>query len=461
MKSKALKFCKFIFVVSICFMCISGYKKNQPSSYTFQLDFKGATAESVQVFFDSVGHQEWNEETSKIYKVEHPEGWLRVSSEIPSDIKLIRIDFNNKNSENNKAKYYLRNFAFDDKVMKILDNQEVIDNTDYMNHLKMEENIDALIEINTSGNDPFFILDVSQYHDVVKNLRVSSYLYYLILSIAIWAIVRKIKFCFSSISELFKNLKNNKNLIMKLGFNDFKTKYASSYLGIIWGFINPLITILVYWFVFQVAFKSGDMDGAPFILWFLCGIVPWFFFSEALNSATNSFIEYSYLVKKVKFNVDILPFIKIISSLFVHLFFVVVTFAVMALYGYYPNIYNIQVLYYLFCMIMLVFSITVFTSSVVLFFRDLGQIISIIVNVGFWFTPIGWNVNIVPIQLQIFLKMNPMFYIVQGFRDSFVANNYFWERPYQTVYFWFFVILMFFIGITLFKKLRPHFADVL
>ena len=72
-------------------------------------------------------------------------------------------------------------------------------------------------------------------------------------------------------------------------------------MGIIWGFINPLITIAVYWFVFQVALRTGDVGGKTFILWFIAGIIPWFFFQEALSTSTNVFIEYSYLVKKVRF----------------------------------------------------------------------------------------------------------------------------------------------------------------
>lgn len=460
MKTKLLKGLKFIFVVSVCFFCISGYKVNEQVDYKIQLDFNGKTTESVQLFYDVTGEQQWTEENSaKISKVQKE--WQRADDIVDSNIKFLRIDFDNIDSENIHSTYYLRNLAIDQKTMYIFDSEEIISHIINLNQVSTSLKEDGSIEIVSTGTDPYIVLDISEYHDKVKDLHYTSFLYYLILSVVIWVFLRKIPFCFNSILESFKNLKKNKTLILKLAFNDFKTKYASSYLGIIWGFINPSITILVYWFVFQVAFKSGDIDNIPYILWFLCAIVPWFYFSEALNAATNSFIEYSYLVKKVKFNIDILPFIKIISSLFVHLFFIGVVFIVMSMYGYYPNVYNLQVFYYVACMLLLVYAITLFTSSVVLFFRDLGQIITIIVNVGFWFTPIGWNLAIIPTQFQLYLKMNPMYYIVQGFRDSFVANHFFWERPYQTVYFWFFVLLMMFMGVVMFKKLRPHFADVL
>lgn len=88
-------------------------------------------------------------------------------------------------------------------------------------------------------------------------------------------------------------------MIYKLAKNDFKTKYAGSYLGIIWAFIQPVITVLVYWFVFEVGFRGGsDSLPVPFVLYLVAGIIPWFFFQDGLTGGTNSLLEYSYLVKK-------------------------------------------------------------------------------------------------------------------------------------------------------------------
>ena len=117
--------------------------------------------------------------------------------------------------------------------------------------------------------------------------------------------------------NIFGILKNNRKLIFSLAKNDFKTRFAGSYLGIFWAFVQPVVTILVYWFVFQVGFRNGTVDEFPFVLWLTAGLVPWFYFSEALMGATNSLLEYSYLVKKVVFNIDILPVIKVLSALFV------------------------------------------------------------------------------------------------------------------------------------------------
>lgn len=112
-------------------------------------------------------------------------------------------------------------------------------------------------------------------------------------------------------------------------------------------------------------------------------------------------------------------------------------------------------------MIVLVYSLSLLTSSIILFFRDLGQIIGIVVSVGFWATPIGWQITMLPGIVQRLFKLNPMYYIVTGYRDAFVDKIYFWQRPYETLYFWVFCLVVLCIGAKIFKKLKPHFSDVL
>ena len=102
----------------------------------------------------------------------------------------------------------------------------------------------------------------------------------------------------------------NREMIVKLAKNDFRTKYAGSYFGIAWAFVSHIVTILLYWFVFQIGFRSQPVGDYPFVLWLTAGLVPWFFFSDAWNGATNSLMEYSFLVKKVVFDIEILPAIQ-------------------------------------------------------------------------------------------------------------------------------------------------------
>lgn len=270
-----------------------------------------------------------------------------------------------------------------------------------------------------------------------------------------------LKTIFSLPADVYKN----RRLVFKLAKNDFKTKYAGSYLGIIWAFIQPIVTILVYWFVFSVGFKpTMDNVGVPFVLYLVAGIVPWFFFQDALVGGTNALLEYNYLVKKVVFNISVLPVVKVISALFVHGFFVMFTIILYLFYGHYPDLYYLQILYYSLCVFLLVLGLCYATCAVVIFFRDLTQIINIGLQVGVWLTPIMWvaeNALQDHPLLQKILQINPMYYIVSGYRDSFIMKKWFWERPLWTLYFWAFTILCFFGGNWVFKRLRVHFADVL
>lgn len=270
-----------------------------------------------------------------------------------------------------------------------------------------------------------------------------------------------LKTIFSLPADIYKN----RRLVLKLAKNDFKTRYAGSYFGTVWAFIQPIVTIMVYWFVFSVGFRqgTGDMD-VPFVLYLVAGIVPWFFFQDALVGGTNALLEYNYLVKKVVFNISVLPVVKIVSALFVHGFFVMFTIILYLAYHKLPDWYYLQILYYSGCTFLLVLGLCYATCSVVVFFRDLTQIINIGLQVGVWLTPIMWMAEVSlknhPI-IQKILQLNPMYYIVSGYRDAFIMKRWFFERPVWTLYFWLFIIACFVMGNWVFCRLRVHFADVL
>ncbi|NVN99865.1 MAG: ABC transporter permease, partial [Geobacteraceae bacterium] len=196
---------------------------------------------------------------------------------------------------------------------------------------------------------------------------------------------------------LFTNdLLLRRGMILELAKQDFRSKYLGSYLGILWAFIHPTIYVTILWVVFQVGFKSQPAGDVPFVLWMLCGIIPWFFFSECLNSATNSILENAFLLKKVNFSVGMLPIVKILSALVLHAFFILVIFVMFFIYGKPLTLHCLQVFYYLLCAIVLLLGLSWITSSVIIFFRDMGQIVSMVVQFLFWMTPIFWSAKILP-----------------------------------------------------------------
>lgn len=264
-----------------------------------------------------------------------------------------------------------------------------------------------------------------------------------------------------------KELFQSRELIWKLSKNDFKKRYAGSYLGFLWALVQPIVTVLMYWIVFDRVFQTRSQLVAsgvevPYVLYLTAGLVPWFYFSEAITNGTNALLEYSYLVKKVVFNISILPIIKLIAATFIHVFFVGVLLIVAMFYGYYPSIYTTQVIYYSFCLFVLVLAGSYCTCAVVVFFRDLAQIINIGLQVGMWATPILWNIDMLENDKLITLfKLNPLVYIVNGYRNAIYGDEWFFEHFYSSTYFWIVTVTLFCIGSLIFKRLKVHFADVL
>lgn len=267
---------------------------------------------------------------------------------------------------------------------------------------------------------------------------------------------------YDKITVLPVELYQNRRLIWKLAKNDFKKRYAGSYLGAVWAMIQPVVTVFMYWFVFDnLGFMRGGMTDVPYVLFLTAGLVPWFFFTESLTNGTMALLEYNYLVKKVVFKISILPIIKIIAATFIHAFFVLVLLAIACIYGYYPSIYTIQIFYYSLCMFIFVLALSYTTCAVVIFFRDLSQIINIVLQIGMWATPILWNIKSIDGIWQSVFKINPLVYIVNGYRSAIYEREWFWQDFYSTVYFWIVTVVLFLIGAVIFKRLKPHFADVM
>ena len=261
--------------------------------------------------------------------------------------------------------------------------------------------------------------------------------------------------------NFLKNIWQSRGLLWKLTKNDFKQKYLGNLLGFVWAFIQPTATIAVFWFVFQVGFKSKPVDDFPFILWLVSGMFPWFYFADGLSNGTTSILSNSFLVKKIVFRVSLLPLIKLLSALVIHIFFIFFMFAMFLYYGYTPEIYWLQILYYLFAVSMLLLGLSWITSSIVVFFRDMGQLVAVIIQFGFWLTPIFWSMKMVPDRYHSIIELNPLVYIIEGYRNSMIYHRWFWEDINATIYYWIVTALVFAIGGLTFSKLRPHFSDVL
>lgn len=272
-------------------------------------------------------------------------------------------------------------------------------------------------------------------------------------------------YCLRNIETLFRvplDIYRSRDMFWDLAKNDFQARFVGSIFGVFWAFVNPVITLLLYWFVFQVGLRSGNVGDYPFILFLMSGLIPWFYVQEALNGGASSLIEYSYLVKKMVFNVGILPVLKVFSALFVHVFFLGFLLIIACVYGIGIDLYTLQIFYYIFGSAFLILGLSYFSAASTAFFKDMTQIINILLMIGTWLTPIMWNAEatLPPVLLACF-KINPFFYIIDGFRDAILYKNWFWEKPIWTAYFWIVAIVIYIGGVKFFNRLKVHFSDVL
>jgi len=456
-KSKLIKLIILVGLIIISNVLVFKYCNLESKNITLSYKVISDKEDTYQLFFKNKGS--WSEEQSQKANYVDVKKKKTLKFTIPVDNLELRFDLGNQPSNiiisDIKSSQLGKNIELDMNEMLARGNQAQIG--------KIQKMKDGL-HLETVGVDPYitYKLNPSIGLNFIKHIDILNIILKIaiciILDILILIVLKKSRSVFTLIQEL----NNNKVLIWNLSKNDFKTKYAGSYLGITWAFIQPIVTILIYWFVFEFGLKaSSPIKDVPFILWFMAGLVPWFFFQEALLNATNCMVEYSYLVKKVVFKVSILPIVKIISALFVHLVFIGFLFIVAAIYGFYPTQYTIQLIYFSLCTFFIVLSISYATSAIIIFFKDLGQLINIVLQIGMWMTPIMWSSTIVPERFQWVIKLNPMYYIVQGYRDTIINHVWFYQRYFQTVYFWVITLGLFAFGAIIFKKLKPHFADVL
>lgn len=388
-----------------------------------------------------------------------------MSYTVPVELSYLRLDFGAGESTTVISTIEIV-YGNQSKVLSA----DLIGELESVHETKISLEEDGL-EVKSQMEDPYIVWNTAEWNvsDMVNEARTNIDMAKKILAcISIDIICFFVLKYAKQVVILPIELYHNKKLVFNLAKNDFKTKFAGSYLGIIWAFVQPVITVLLYWFVFEKGLKAGGINTkegitVPFVLWLIAGLVPWFFFQDALIGATNALIEYSYLVKKVVFQISILPIVKIVSALFVHVFFIVFTVVLYAGYGYCPDGYTLQIIYYSGAIFLFVLGVSYATCAIIGFFRDLSQIINIVLQIGMWMTPIMWNINAMelPSTLLTVFKLNPIYYIVQGYRDALINKRWFWESPELTVYFWIVTIFMFGIGSVIFKRLKIHFADVL
>ena len=256
--------------------------------------------------------------------------------------------------------------------------------------------------------------------------------------------------------NVFKGLYEYRELLKTSIKKDIRGRYKNSILGVFWSFLNPLLQLAVYAIVFPLIMKSDIPNYTVFVC---CGLIPWTFFSTAISRTSFVMVENGNIIKKVYFPREILP-ISIVTSELVNFFIsTIIIFAFVLAYGmgftwyivFYPLILIVQYV--------LLIGISLLVSSLTVYFRDLQHFIGILLQLLFYATPIVYGMDIIPVSFQWILKLNPMSYIIDGYRSIF----YYQRMPDLVglgIVFAISVVLCI-VGYFIFNKLQKRFAEEL
>ena len=257
---------------------------------------------------------------------------------------------------------------------------------------------------------------------------------------------------------MMKRLIKKLDLIFRFSLSDFKSKYAGSVFGVLWAVAEPLVTILIYIFVYKVALGGNDVDGVPYYIWLSVGIAAWFFLYDGLRSVCASYRDYSRLIKKVKFDKKLLTYIRCNSSLLSHLIFLLLIIIVAAFGG----VIYLNFLFVLFCIffgyLFVAFLGKIF-SIVCGYFKDMQNIVNVLLNILFWLTPIFWNENLIPKRYFAVVYYNPFSIIIDGYRYAILNVGNF--DIYRWIYFIAVLAVLFVISKIFEKRLLPNISDKL
>jgi ABC-type polysaccharide/polyol phosphate export permease len=261
-------------------------------------------------------------------------------------------------------------------------------------------------------------------------------------------------------SFFLQNMVERRTLLFQLVRRDFKTRYVGSAAGWLWGVVHPLVLLASWTFVFQVCLKVPPPEGVQnYTMFLFAGFLPWLLFQDTLARSASCLLESSNLITKTVFPSEVLPVSVFLSSLIHHFIgLAVVLVAVgLVLKTFSPMVVFLPV--YMFLLGLFAVGIGWVVASLQVYLRDTTQVLTVILTLWFWMTPIFLEVTQVPERLRWIVNLNPMSWIVRGYRERLLSNT----PPSLTEILMIssFAVVTFILGGLVFRQLKRGFADVL
>lgn len=266
-----------------------------------------------------------------------------------------------------------------------------------------------------------------------------------------------------ALKEIVKEHIEYKEQIIKLAKADIIKTYNGAALGWMWAIIKPAITIAVFYFAFSIGLRAGKPEnGYPYFLWLIAGMIPWFYMRDTITSGANSIRKYRYLVTKIKYPISTIPTFVNISQFVVNICLSLIMFVIFMAYGKIPDIYWMQLPFYMLLMFLFFNSWALFAGMLSALSKDFLNLVKSVTTALFWMSGIMYNVNSIDIPLiKTILLFNPITIIANGFRDSLIYKEWFWENTIELRNFAIMYILMTLLSLWAYKKLKKDIPDVL
>lgn len=258
------------------------------------------------------------------------------------------------------------------------------------------------------------------------------------------------------------NIFNGRHILKTMVIKDIKSRYAGSLFGPLWIIATPIYQMLLYTFLFSIILKVRFDEGAgtsSFVIYLLAGLIPWIFFSEATVRGVSVFIDNAHIIKKVKFPLEVCVLSVIISSMvtfFVYTFFYLIMLIFMGLLKFHTLPLFILPLI---IQVLLIAGLSFGLGSMAVFFRDITQVIGMILNLLFFLVPIVYPSTAIPEKLRWVFDINPFYFIVETYRNVMIRGKI--PDVFSILYPLTFSLLIFFAGYYIFNKTRDAFKDIL
>ena len=254
----------------------------------------------------------------------------------------------------------------------------------------------------------------------------------------------------------WKDLWRYRELFYILSWRDIKVRYKQTVVGAAWSAIRPVLTTMIFTFVFSRIAKLPSSGDVPYALMVFAGMLPWQFFSNALSESSNSLVGNSNLITKVYFPRLIIPASSVITSLVDLAISFVIMLGMFIWYGYIPSWHIIFLPLFILLAFTCAFGIGLYLTAVNVKYRDFRYIIPFIVQFGLYISPVGFNSSVINDKWRILYALNPMAGVIDGFRWSLLGTPINWFSFMISL-----VITFFFLwfGLYYFRKVERTFAD--